>query len=851
MTIAFGGWMNSDSPRLRQKLTRLARFARAAALLVGLTAFSVARADEPTAPALEYHLENARIELRFDVDQRKVIGQVTHALAALNEGLKQLDFDSVDLTIQSVTVNGKVAHFSTDSGKLHVDLDRPAKSREKYEVVIRYEGKPKKGLYFILPNKSNPTRPIEIWTQGEAEDTRYYLPIHDYPNDRTTTEMILTVPESWQTVSNGRLVSVVNAGQGIKTWTWRQALPVSTYLISVVAGEFDKQSDSWHNIPVDYVVPHGEADRIAPTFQHTRDMLTFYSDRFGVPYPWVKYDQTMVDQFTESGMENVSATTLTTRDLLHPALAKESMEGADPLTSHELGHQWFGDLVTCNDWSNLWLNEGFATFLAQLWEEHEYGADNAAYARWRGQAAWRRQTRLYTVPIVNTDFKNSMDFAGNIYGKAGLVLEMLREQMGDYEFFHGLQHYLEANRLKTVVTADLVKALDDSNGTKVDDFFSQWIYGGGAPQFTVDSSYDAEAQKLNLTVMQTQKTGGHVGLFHVPVEVAISTASGTKSFPITVSKQEETFSFPADSKPLSVLFDKGDKILKTVDFHKTTAQWIYQLQNAQDVPDRADAAQALGAIKGDAAVVAALGDAALHDRFWGVRNESLLALGRIGGSEAEQRILAATVNSDPWVRETAVSQLGQFRDDATLAAKLAEVSRSDAAYRIRSAALIAYGQLKPSGGLAFLQEAARMESPDDTIRRAALRAMGALGDDMAVETLRTWSEQGKPIDVRGAAIASLAQLDKKNEAVESQLIAYLDDPETDISVSASLALGGRGDPAAIAPLQAMLNRSDVSPDLARFIQRALAQLKRDGSGDGRPSARAVPSHSAVSRDKAA
>ena len=317
-----------------------------------------------------------------------------------------------------------------------------------------------------------------------------------------------------------------------------------------------------------------------------------------------------------------------------------------------------------------------------------------------------------------------------------------------------------------------------------------------------------------------------------------------------MSKQEETFSFPSDSKPLLVLFDKGDKILKSVAFHKSPAQWIYQLRSAEDVPDRADAVQALAGMKDDPAVVEALGQAALHDSFWGVRNESLLALGRIGGSNAEQRILAGVTNSDPWVRETAVSQLGHFRDDATLAAKLAEMSRSDAAYRVRSAALIAYGQLKPSDGLAFLQEEARIESPDDTIRRAALHAMGALGDDGAVETLTGWSEQGKPIDVRGAAISSLAELDKKNEAIESKLLGYMDDPDMGISISASLALAGRGDPTAIAPLEAMLNRSDVSADLARFIQRALARLKRDSSGDGRPSAKATSPQSAASRARA-
>lgn len=248
-----------------------ARLAVVAALLV-LAALGVSRADEPTAPVLDYRLENARIELRFDVDQREVIGQVTHTLAAVNDGLKQLDFDSVDLNIRKVTVNGKDAHFSTDSHKLHVDLEKPAKSGEKYRVTIQYDGKPKKGLYFILPNKSNPTRPVEIWTQGEAEDTRYYLPIYDYPNNRTTTDMILTVPESWQTVSNGKLVSVARAGQGMKTWTWRQDEPVSTYLISVVTGDFVKQSDSWGKIPLDYVVPKGMQDRIAPTFTHTRGM---------------------------------------------------------------------------------------------------------------------------------------------------------------------------------------------------------------------------------------------------------------------------------------------------------------------------------------------------------------------------------------------------------------------------------------------------------------------------------------------------------------------------------------------------------------------------------------------------
>jgi aminopeptidase N len=824
MPIACDRRENSGTPRLRRTCARVARTAALLAIFAALG--GLARADEPFAPTLDYHLEHARIELRFDVDQRKVMGEVTHTLAALRDGLRQLDFDSADLAISSVRVNGKTARFSTDSKKLHVDLERPSKSGEKYEVEIHYEGTPKKGLYFILPDKSNPSRPTEIWTQGESEDTRYYLPIYDYPNDRTTTETILTVPEAWETVSNGKFVSVSSAGQGMKTWTWRQSQPVSTYLISVVAGEFDKVKDTWHGIPVDYVVPRGGRDRIASTFEHTRDMLTFFSDRFGVPYPWDKYDQTMVDQFVESGMENVSATTLTTRGLLDPTLAKESLEGSDPLISHEMGHQWFGDLVTCKDWTNLWLNEGFATFLAQLWEEHQYGEDNADYSRWRTQADWRRQGRLYAVPIVNHEFKDSMDFAGNTYEKAGLVLEMLRERLGDAAFFRGLQRYLEANRLQNVVTADLAKALADSTHADLDRFFEQWIYGAGAPQFAVTSSYDAQAKKLNLIVKQTQKTGGRVGLFDVPVEIAIGSASGIKTFPIMVSKAEEAFSFPADTEPLLVLFDKGDKILKSIAFHKSPAQWIYQLQNAPDVPDRSDAAQALAEIKGDDSAIAALGDAAVKDRFWGVRVQALLALGRIGDAQAGQRVLAATANTEPWVRQTAVSQLGRFHNDPALAQRLADISRNDAAYGVRAAALLAYAQLKPAGGLALLEDAARTDSPDDVIRRAALRAMGNFGDDHSVQTLLSWSSQGKPIDVRDAAISSLARLDKKSETLESQLIAYLDDPDVDVRRSALLAVGDRGDSAAIAPLEAMLKSTNLPPGLAPFIERQLARLKQ-------------------------
>jgi aminopeptidase N len=800
-------------------------------LALGAAAGPRARADEPFARSRDYDLQNARIELRFDLDQRQVIGQVTHTLTTLKDGLRELDFDSVGLTILSARLDGKDAHFSTDDVKLRVDLGRASKAGEKHEVTIRYQGSPKKGLYFILPNKSYSGQPKEIWTQGEAQETHYYIPIYDYPNDRTATEMIVTVPRDWVTVSNGKLESVVDAGQGMKTWTWRQSQPISTYLISLVAGEFDESKKTWRNIPVDYRVPRGEADRIEPTFARSPEMLSFFSERLGVPYPWDKYDQTAVDQFTLGGMENVSATTLTARSLLHPALARESLEGADGLISHEMSHQWFGDLVTCKDWANLWLNEGFATFMATLWEEHQYGADNAAYARWRAQAAWFRQRRLFDVPIVTHEFRDSLQYAGNIYGKAGLVLQMLREQLGDEAFFHALQHYLEVNRLQNVATADLIKAIEESTHVDVDRFFDEWIYGGGAPRFAVSTTYDAGAKEVRMEVKQTQDVRGHVALFDMPVEVAVTTAAGTKSFPIMVTKAAETFSFPADSEPLLVLFDKGDKILKSVEFHKSAAEWIYQLQHAEDVPDRADAAQALGDMKGNDAAFAALGEAAAHDHFWGVRVQALTALGRIGGAQAEKAVLPGLADPEPWVREVAVDQLGKFSDDPALAARLTEIASKDSAYRVRAAALLALGQRKAEGAMGTLEDAAKTDSPDDVIRRAALRAMGVLGNDRAAPRLLEWLEPGKPMRLRTAAVDSLGQIAKKDESVESRLIALLNDPDFDIRLAAVYALGARGDPAAIEPLENLRKSGDIPSGGGPVIEQQIARIKNPRAGE--------------------
>jgi aminopeptidase N len=827
--------MNSSWKKRHAPPTRAAILAAIVVAIAGMFA-AAARADRPYAPSRDYHLQNVRVSLRFDLDQRKVIGEVTHTLSSLRDGLTHLDFDCADLTISSARVNGKDTTFDLRDNKLRVNLAQPAKDGEKFDVNLQYEGKPTTGLYFILPDKDDPSRPKEIWTQGEAEDTHHYIPIYDYPNDRTTSEMILTVPGDWLTVSNGKLLSVQDAAGGMKTWTWRQSLPVSTYLISFVAGEYKEKKDTWHNIPVTYYVPRGLEDTMDPTFSRTKQMLDFFSERFGVAYPWEQYAQTAVDDFVASGMENVSATTLSARDMVRPDLAGEKAEAADNLVSHELTHQWFGDLVTLKDWTNTWLNEGFATFGANLWEEHQYGVDAAAYRYWRDQNNWMPSKELFPIPIVTRDINDSDEYVGNVYDKAGWVLNMLRKQLGDDAFFRTLKHYLEANRLQNVVTADLVKAIEESTGTNVDPFFDQWIYGAGAPRFTVKSTYDAETKKVSLNVKQTQKVEGHVGLFRVPVDIAITTAGGEKAFPIEVSKAEETFSFTVDGPPLMVLFDKGNKILRSLDFQKSPEEWIRQLQTAQDVPDRADAAVALGNIKDNDAVTAALGEAARRDHFWGVRNEALRALGRINSPNARKQVLAALSNEQPWVRQVAVEQMGKFRNDEETIKRLQAIYKDDKAYSVRGMALQSLAQVKGSGTTALLEKALSTSSPDDVLRRASLRAMGALGDDAVVPSLLEWSGPGKPSSLRGIAIGALGRVDLKNHDITARLISYLNETSFDIRYASIFALGHRGDPTAIEPLEALLKNGQLSISVPHAVEGVIEQLKTKNAAHTDPPA---------------
>src|SRR4029077_15468555 len=472
--------------------------------------------------------------------------------------------------------------------------------------------------------------------------------------------------------------------------------------------------------------------------------------------------------------------------------------------------------------------------------------DASGYRYWHEQNTWMQSRELYTIPIVTRDINDSVEYVGNVYDKAGWVIHMLREQMGDEAFFRALKHYLEAYRLQNVVSADLAKALEESSGTNVDRFFDQWIYGAGAPRFTVRSTYDDAGMKVSLSVKQTQKVDGHVGLFRVPLVGSIITSGGEKLFPLEVSKADETFTFPVDGPPLVVLFDKGDKILKSVDFQKSPDEWIRQLRTAPDVPDRGDAAYALGEFHDNEAAANALGEAALRDKFWGVREEALRALGRINSQPARKQVLAALSNNQPWVRTVAVEQLGRYHGDEEIAKRLQNIYKDDKAYSVRGAALQALATDKAPDAEPILEKALATSSRDDVLRKAALRAMGSLGESSVVPSLLEWSSPGKPSALRGIAIGSLGRVDLKNHDITTRLISYLSESSFDIRYASIFALGHRGDPTAIEPLEALLKTGQLSISVPHAVEDLIEKLKGQSEPQNGPSAAAQKNGHGVS-----
>jgi aminopeptidase N len=830
-----------------------AKRSRMAALffLLPLAAFPALAQREPFAPEgtpprympeRHYDLQHLKLELAFDWDAKSVAGTATNLLTPLLPGLDTLVFNAEGLDVQRVRVGGAERPFTLD-GQAHtltVKLDRAYGPGDRIEAAIEYSAHPRGGLYFVGPDKAYPAKPRQIYSQGEPDLNRQWFPTWDYPNDRATSEVVATVARPLEVVSNGKLLEVTDQPGGRRAWHWRMEVPHSTYLTSVAIGELTQVSDSWRGIPVDYYVPPGTSDATARrSFGMTPDVLEYFSQATSRPYPYAKYAQTVVIDYMWGGMENISATTQTSRTL-HDERAAQDFSSED-LVAHEAAHQWFGDLVTCEDWSHAWLNEGFANYFTALYRGHAHGDDelNAVLDGYR-KGYLAEDAARYRRPLVTRVYADpSTMFDSHTYDKGALVLHMARFLVGEEGWWKGLRAYVERYAGRTATTADFQETLEEATGASLGPLFEQYVYGAGHPELKVRWDWQPETRQVHLEVRQTQDLNvGATGLFSFPLEVALvgGKDSVVRRVPVAARAFQDLY-LPSDERPRTVVLDPRGWILETVSFDKPAAEWAIQLAAARDLPARLEALRALGALGGSEAV-AALGRALREESYYVSRQEAAKALGAVGGDEALAALRPGLADKDSRVRSVTLESLKKFSSHSELVPLLKRALEQEESYYARAAAakaLAGFADQREQVAPALLA-AIDQDSFREIVRGAAIKALGDVDPSRALAPALRLARYGAPIDSRDEALATLATLGsrdrRRREEIRKVLEGYLDDPSYVAREGVYEDLATLGDAAAIPAIERRA-RFEADAGQRGRAEAAIQKLRKQAAAEGK------------------
>ncbi|MBV6654763.1 MAG: HEAT repeat domain-containing protein, partial [Mameliella sp.] len=569
----------------------------------------------------------------------------------------------------------------------------------------------------------DPNKPTQIWTQGETEHNSRWFPTIDKPNERTTQEMFVTVEANYEVLSNGKLEDVKEA-DGFKTWHWVMDQPHAPYLFMLAIGEFAVVEESWEGKPVTYYVePEFEEDARA-IFANTKEMLTFFSEKFGVKYPWPKYAQVVVRDYVSGAMENTTASIF--GDFVQRKKRELIDNGNDRIVAHELCHHWFGDLVTTESWSNLTMNEGFANYSEYLWFEHKYGrdfADHHLLGEWSGYFS-SAVGDLH--PLIHFGYEDKEDmFDAHSYNKGGSVLHMLRNYVGDDAFFAALNLYLTDNAYSAVEAHNLRLAFEEVTGEDLNWFFNQWYFEQGHPELNISYDYNEATGQANIEVAQVQAPEMMPAIFQLPATIDLYKKDGTKvSHDVFVNERSQIFSFEMEEAPALMQFDADRALLAEINDNKTSEQYAFQYKHAKRFLDRHEAVLELrqeGSPEAQEVMTAAL-----TDPFWAIRASALQSLNPESANDA-RAILSDIASKDTHseVRAMAFTMLGEMNDEASI--ELAkEAIRQDSAYNVVGAALQYLTVVSPEAALEIASDL--QDNPSGDILLAVGELYATTGD---------------------------------------------------------------------------------------------------------------------------
>ena len=735
-------------------------------------------------------VEHIALDLTFDIPNKSYSGTCEVRIAPVIDGLTSLTMDAVDLKIEGVKVGSTQQAFDYDGEQLRVSLKNPTEYGKPFTLTINYANEnPQRGIYFVGPDEHYPDKPTQVWTQGEDEDSRFWFPCFDYPGQLATSEIKARVPKAFMVVSNGELVSSETKGDD-KTYHWKLDQVHPSYLMTLAIGQFDEIKDEWNGKPVRYYFEKGRKAEAKLTMGKTPQMLAALSRWFGYDYPFSNYDQVCVSDFIFGGMENTTTTLLTDRCMIDKRAALDN-ERAETLVAHELAHQWFGDLVVINHWSQAWVKEGAATYSEVLWVEETLGIEEALYYHLKHARAYLSEDKSrYRRPLVTHIYREAIElYDRHIYEKGSCVYHMIRMEVGDELFTRALSTLLTDNAHRTVETIDLLRAIDKATGRNLRFLFDQYVYRGGHPDYKVGYSWDGESSLAKLTITQTQVEDGksqvQEGLFDLKVPIGFGyTNAGketeVKTVKVRIHEREQALYFPLEKKPDFISFDVGNHLLKTVELTYPVAELKAQLAYDPDPISRLYAAEAL-AKKGSLEAVAALEESLMKDAFWAVRAEVAEQLGSVQLTQAEAALIKGLKDKHPKVRRAVVAALGDVKTAESYKALKGVVDKGDESYYVEATAAQSIGKIgsatidgkdREKKTLKLLDTVLKeREGWNEVVRSGAIAGLSQFKSSAAaLDLLLPYTEPGIPQALRLVAISSLGAISLGQEKLAIERI---------------------------------------------------------------------------------
>ncbi|OFZ58633.1 MAG: hypothetical protein A3D92_15605 [Bacteroidetes bacterium RIFCSPHIGHO2_02_FULL_44_7] len=663
-------------------------------------------------------LVHTKLEVNFDWEKSRMNGVETLTARPHFYASDSLILDAKGMIINSVIMNGKPTKYVYTDDYLRIKLDKTYTRKEQYTVVIDYVARPEervtggsaailsdKGLYFINPTGADKNKMPQIWTQGETEASSVWFPTIDAPNAKTTQEIFMTVDDKYATLSNGKLVSSRKLPDSKREDHWKQELPHAPYLFMMGVGEFKvvrdiyKRQDGTEMEVNYYVEPEWEA-YAKDIFGETPEMIRFFSELMKIEYPWDKYHQIVCRDYVSGAMENTGAVVF--GDYVYKN-KRELLDGNDQSTiAHELFHHWFGDLVTCESWSNLTLNESFANYSQYLWDEHRYGKDEADYNAELEADGYYQSAQMqgyHDLVWFDYDDKEQM-FDGHSYNKGGRILHMLRNYLGDEAFFEGMHRYLEQNKFKAAEFHQLRLAFEEVSGEDLNWFFNQWYQASGHPTLTFNQEINESEGTITVTVQQGQDLELSP-IFRLPIQMAIFDNDGKHVHKVLIDELEETFVFPYKGEVKGIIYDEQQMLLAKTNEEKTTEQFIFQFYNSDRFVTRREGLLKGTRDRGEAGQRLVLD--AMKDPFWEIRRQAIKKMSKLQDAMKEEGIalLKDILVNDPSsaVRSAALSQLEKYMQDEELITLYRARIKDDPSYEVVTTALKSYGKMAPKDAM--------------------------------------------------------------------------------------------------------------------------------------------------------